>query len=104
MKWIFAALSLIMQPFMPISGEVLPENRTEVSASANREASLQSLFAIFGINPNASSSEIVADTQKLWLQKGKERWEFDSRYSSLKPDVWPLFEKLGYLNRIHPLH
>ncbi len=103
MKWIFAALSLIVQPFMPYAGEFPPEVKTAaVSAYAEEDLALKSLLEIFGIDPDASPAEIVAETQRLWLQKGKERWEFDSRYESLKPKAWPLFEKMGYLTKAEP--
>lgn len=59
---------------------------------------LQELLALFHIPPD----QAVIQTQKLWLQRGKERWEFDQRYEEMRPQVWPLFEEMGLLEEIDP--
>jgi len=38
----------------------------------------------------------------LWIQSGKERWEYDKRYEYLRPTLWPLFEKAGLLFEAAP--
>src|SRR5689334_8402774 len=67
---------------------------------ANRH--LQDLLAVFEISACASPAEIVAATQDSWLQKGKERWEFETRFEKLKDKLWPFFEKLGLLESVAP--
>lgn len=58
----------------------------------------EELFHIFGINPIDS----VRETELLWRQQGKERWDYESRYEYLKPQVWPLFEEMGLVQAIKP--
>lgn len=55
------------------------------------------LLQIFGQQPDE-----IFKTQELWLQKGKERWEFEARYEYLRPQVWPLFEQMGLFDEIKP--
>ena len=59
---------------------------------------LQELLAYFGIPPD----QAIPATQRLWLQKGKDRWEFDKRFEEAKPQLWPLFEKMGLLAEVAP--
>lgn len=42
-------------------------------------------------------AELVLETQKLWTQRGKERWEFDRRYEELNEKLWPIFDEMGLL-------
>lgn len=58
----------------------------------------EELFKIFDI----PSNEIVSSTQQLWMQKGKERWDFEKRYEHLRPQLWPLFEEMGMVHEIKP--
>jgi len=58
----------------------------------------EELLKIFDI----PSSEIVETTKQLWMQQGKERWQFEQRYEYLRPQVWPLFEEMGMLSEIKP--
>jgi len=60
---------------------------------------LQELLAFFHIPPD----QAIAETQRLWLQKGKERWEFEPRFEEYKPQLWPLFERMGLFEEIAPL-
>jgi len=57
---------------------------------------------LFHIPPQATEAEIVAEAQRLWMQQGKERWEFTSRYESLRPQLWPLFEEMGMVREVKP--
>jgi hypothetical protein len=42
------------------------------------------------------------DTVDLWIQKEKERWEFDERFESKHLEAWPLFEKAGLIFEVAP--
>jgi hypothetical protein len=46
--------------------------------------------------------QAVPETQKLWLQKGKERWEFDGRFEEMRDAVWPLFEEMELFSEVEP--
>src|SRR5690348_5766767 len=94
MRWLLALFSLIFQPFALFPAE---HPAPVVYSHQLLPAAYRSLFDLFGIPKEASSAEIVAATQVLWLQKGKERWEFDHRYEDLKPQIWPLFEQMDLL-------
>lgn len=55
---------------------------------------LQELLDLFGIR--------AEETEALWMQKGKERWEFDRRFEYMRPLAWPLFEKMGLVFEAAP--
>lgn len=59
---------------------------------------LLQILSLFEIPPD----QAVVETQKLWLQTGKERWEFDTRYETMRSELWPLFEKMGLLDERAP--
>src|ERR1700693_5213690 len=44
----------------------------------------------------------VETTEELWMQKGKERWEFDNRYEAMQEAAYPLFEKAGLIFEKEP--
>ncbi len=58
----------------------------------------EELFQIFAIPP----TEMVESTQRLWMQQGKERWQFEERYEHLRPQLWPLFKEMGMVDEIKP--
>lgn len=62
----------------------------------------EEIFQIFDIPTAAPQNEIVERVQQLWLQQGKERWQFETRYEHLRNVLWPLFEKMGMVNEIKP--
>lgn len=62
----------------------------------------EELFKIFDIPEGATPTEIVETTQRLWLQQGKERWQYEMRYEHLRPQLWPLFDQMGMLEEIKP--
>jgi len=43
-----------------------------------------------------------ARVEELWMQKGKERWEFDKRYEYMRPTAWPYFEIAGLVFEAFP--
>ncbi len=55
---------------------------------------LQEIFDAFGVK--------TEDVEELWMQKGKERWEYDKRYEYMRPVAWPLFEKAGLIFEAAP--
>lgn len=89
MKWVLVAFSLLFAPL----GISAPSNEAALSSP------LQKLFEFFSI----SRENFLFETQEQWLQRGKERWEFDSRYEEIKPLVWPLFEEMGMVQAVMPL-
>lgn len=58
----------------------------------------QELLDLFGIVPTSCT----ADAAQLWMQKGKERWEYDNRYEEMRLQVWPLFQEMRLLAEISP--
>jgi hypothetical protein len=55
---------------------------------------LQDLLDRFGIT--------ASQTEELWLQNGKERWEFDKRNEERRSELWPLFNKMGLIEEKTP--
>ncbi len=55
---------------------------------------LQDILNLFGVDAESA--------QDRWMQKGKERWEFDQRYEYMRPVAWPLFEKAGFILETAP--
>lgn len=55
---------------------------------------VQEILDLFGVAEE--------NVQELWVQKGKERWEFDKRYEYMRPNAWPLFEKAGLISEAYP--
>ncbi len=43
------------------------------------------------------------ETQQLWVQQGKERWEFDRRCEDKRDQLWPLFEEAGLVGDVLPV-
>lgn len=62
----------------------------------------EELFQIFNIPDSETKEEVLKTIQNLWMQQGKERWQFQSRYETLRPQVWPLFQQLGMVDEIRP--
>jgi hypothetical protein len=62
----------------------------------------QELFRIFDISPTATQEEILQTVQRLWIQQGKERWQFDKKFEELRPQLWPLFVEIGMVDAITP--
>ncbi|MES2272733.1 MAG: hypothetical protein V4487_00875 [Chlamydiota bacterium] len=91
MKWLIVVLTLLFQPILQIEA-VDPNSRA-----------FQELLEFVEIPTGLSSVELVAITQQCWLQKGKERWEYDMRHENLKERLWPLFDQMGLLQEISPL-
>lgn len=63
------------------------------------EGPLQELLLFFKI----PLEQTIPETQRLWLQKGKERWEFDTRYERFNQQIRPFFEKMGFFEEVTPL-
>lgn len=55
----------------------------------------EEIFQVFGIHS-------VEEAKMLWLQQGKERWQFENRYEHLRPQLWPLFDQMGMLREVKP--
>lgn len=91
MKKILFSLLVLFQGLAPLEAR-------SFSHSIEENRPLQELLSLFDI----SIENAVSETQKQWLQKGKERWEFDRRFEEMRPKLWPLFEKLGLLDEIEP--
>ena len=60
------------------------------------------LFELFEIPTNKPIEEVLDQIRECWLQEGKERWHYQSRYESNRELLWPLFEKIGLINEIKP--
>lgn len=60
-------------------------------------AQQQQLFDLFQITD-------LNDIRNQWIQQGKERWVFDQRCEDLRETVWPMFQELGMVDEIKPLH
>jgi hypothetical protein len=61
---------------------------------------LAELFAHYGLPSDAPLPQLKESIRELWIQAGKERWEFDSRYEEEKELLWPLFSKLHLLEPV----
>ena len=96
MKSFFIAFSLLSQS---VGFALSPPHAFEIQ---QENAAFDQLLCFFGIPPNAEPEELVAETQRLWYQSGKERWELDARYEELRPQLWPLFEKMGLFQALKP--
>jgi hypothetical protein len=62
----------------------------------------EEILQLFDIPANATEQEILAEASRLWMQQGKERWEFESRYENFRPQLWPLFRTIGMVDEIKP--
>jgi len=62
----------------------------------------EEILEIFGISSNLSFAQIAEEATVLWMQKDRERWEFDHRFEYMKPQLWPLFEQMGLLQEVKP--
>lgn len=80
MKWLF----LLLTPFL-------------IFASPREE-----ILQLFDIPTSGTQQEILAEVSRLWMQQGKERWEFESRYEDFRPQLYPLFRALGMIDEVKP--
>jgi len=58
------------------------------------------LLEICSLKHDGSLEDAIAIIQDAWLQRGKERWEFEERYTSFKEDITPELEALGVLSQV----
>lgn len=65
-------------------------------------APFKTLCELLQLPADLSPAELVLETQRLWVQSDKERWEYDQRYEPLKQQIWPLFDQMGLLQAIKP--
>jgi hypothetical protein len=61
------------------------------------------LMEVLGIPESGSQEHILEISQKLWMQKGKERWEFDEYDCSFRDDLLSIFEQLGCVREKKPI-
>ncbi len=95
MKNALIALSLLSQPML----YALPSAE---AVEAVQNCPCAQLLEKFGISPYASKAEIVLEAQRLWLQRDRERWEFDQRFEPMKAELMPLFDRMGMLQKAEP--
>lgn len=62
----------------------------------------EDLYRLFDIPSTASQEEILQTIQRLWMQQGKERWQFENKFEELRPEVWPLLQAIGMVDEIKP--
>lgn len=62
----------------------------------------EELYRVFDIPSSAPQEEILETIQRLWMQQGKERWQFENKYEELRPQIWPLFQQIGMVDAIRP--
>ncbi len=67
----------------------------------DREALLE-LLQVLEVPHDGKMEGIVAATQHRWLQKGKERWEFEERYLDKREAAFPFLERLGCVESVFP--
>ena len=62
----------------------------------------EDLYGLFDIPITSSQEEILQTIQRLWMQQGKERWQFENKFEELRPAVWPLLQEMGMIDEIKP--
>lgn len=65
-------------------------------------APLDRLLEKVELPTDLTPAELVLETQRLWTQKDKERWNFDKRYEPLKDQLWPIFQEMGLVDDLKP--
>ena len=50
----------------------------------------------------ARDEKLVENTQKLWCQRGRERWEFEAKYEEMHGELEGVFREMGYLDEVRP--
>lgn len=66
--------------------------------------SLCKLMDILEIAYLPNREALVEISQTQWLQKGKERWEFEERYPQKREQLLPLLQSLGCVENVLPLY
>ena len=57
---------------------------------------VQQIFDAFGL------SDPDRECPLLWIQSGKERWDFDQRFEKRSEELLPLFQQAGLLDEVLP--
>lgn len=63
--------------------------------------SFEKILKIFDIDSKKPFKDVLNQTQLLWFQKGKERWEFNNAYSHQEESILPLLSELKCLETVH---
>ncbi len=63
---------------------------------------LNELFDLFDIKYNEDFEEMVNKTQEKW-RRSKERWLEEEKYSAMRQDLLPIFDRLGCIASITPV-
>ncbi len=61
---------------------------------------LEKLLNVLNVSHGSDLQSIVDATQKSWLQKDKERWEFEKRDEDKKDLLLPIFRELGMIDTV----
>lgn len=61
---------------------------------------LEKLLNVLDVSHGPDLQSVVDATQKRWLQKNKERWEFEKRDEDKKDLLLPIFRELGMIDTV----
>ncbi len=98
---VFKKVALILA--LPLLGSFMTVDRKDFLVDENNKPkeALVELLDLCNLRYEKSLESIVQVTQKSWYQPGKERWEFEERYSEKKEEALPLFQKLGCIDPVN---
>ncbi|MBS0626405.1 MAG: hypothetical protein JSS32_10175 [Verrucomicrobia bacterium] len=94
MRSVLLAFFLLCRLFL------LAERPISYHETLEQKPALTELFTLFGTSSDKPLVQLKEETRALWMQAGKERWEFESRYEEEKEILWPLFAKLDLFDSI----
>lgn len=93
-------LLFLLTVFLPLFSETPKAFASSLlTKEATSTPALSQLLQLFDI-PQENLDQIVRDTQKSWLQYGKERWEFEDLAEDKRAVLLPLFQQIGLIDEV----
>jgi hypothetical protein len=94
------ALLFIKANGQELQDQTPPLNAWILTADDLPTHALSSLLSLLQIHDHPLA-EIVSETQKSWLQIGKERWELTPKEEEKRDLLWPLFKQIGLIDPLY---
>src|ERR1700722_10221068 len=97
----FVILVALLLSFPVFGADMTLERKTFlVGKQGEPKPALTELLTLLHERSESTLPSIVKTTQENWFQRGKERWQFEERYTDKKEAAWPLLTRLGCIEKV----
>lgn len=88
---------VLLFSLIALKGEAL----TLVEADGRLTPPLVELLQLFDLPIDRTVDETAQILRSVWIQEGKERWQYEDRYSDKKEQALPLLSEIGCFDAVH---